>query len=60
LYKELERQLKEKKAKYSVEQPIEITKTIYQVSIKTHLSDRLYIDKTEQKDLLNLFQINFG
>lgn len=64
VYKELERQLKEKSAKWSVEQAIDITKTIYQVSIKTHLSDKvynkLYIDKEEQAELLNIFKIQFG
>lgn len=64
VYKELERQLKEKQARWSVEQAIDITKTIYQVEIKTHLSEkihtRLYIDKEEQKNLLKLFNINFG
>lgn len=64
VYKELERQLTSKSAKWSVEQAIEITKTIYQVSIKTHLSDKthhkLYIDKEEQRELLKIFNINFG
>ncbi|MFY8005365.1 MAG: IS1634 family transposase [Chitinophagaceae bacterium] len=64
VYKELERQLKIKKAEWSVEKAIEITKTIYSVTIKTHLSDnlhtRLYIQKPEQQLLLNLFNINFG
>ena len=64
VYKELERQLKEKSAKWSVEQAIDITKTIYQVSIKTHLSDKvynkLYIDKEEQAELLNILKSNFG
>lgn len=64
VYKELERQLYERAAKWSVEQALEITKTIYQVSMKTHLSDkihsRLYIDKEEQRELLNIFKIHFG
>ena len=64
VYKELERQLKEKGSQWSVEQAIDITKTIYQVSIKTHLSDKihkkLYINKEEQEKLLKLFQIKFG
>lgn len=64
VYKELERQLKDKQAPWSVEQAIDITKTIYQVEIKTHLSDKLhtklYLDKDEQKNLLKLFNINFG
>lgn len=64
VYKELERQLKIKKAEWSAEKAIEITKTIYSVTIKTHLSDnlhtRLYIQKPEQQLLLNLFNLNFG
>lgn len=64
VYKELERQLKEKGASWSVEQAIDITKTIYQVSIKTHRSQkihsRLYIDKEEQKLLIKLFELNLG
>ncbi|MDO5650152.1 MAG: IS1634 family transposase [Gallicola sp.] len=64
VYKELERQLRQKQASWSVEQVIDITKTIYQVEIKTHLSDklhkRLYLDKDEQKKLLKLFDIDFG
>ncbi len=64
VYKELDRQLKEKQAICSVEQAIDIAKTIYQVAIKTHLSEKiynkLYCDKKEQQDLLNLFNIHFG
>lgn len=64
VYKELERQLKEKKSDWSAEKAIDIAKTIYMVSIKTHLSERihsrLFIDKTEKQDLLDLFQIKFG
>jgi Transposase len=64
VYKELERQLKEKGSIWSVEQVINITRTIYQVAIKTNLSDklhyRLFIDKEEQKKLLELFNVKFG
>jgi transposase len=64
IYKELERQLKEKKASWSVEQVIDIAKTIYRVEIRTHLSDkihsRLYTQNQQQKDLLKLFNIKFG
>jgi Transposase len=64
VYKELERQLKENDSIWSVEQVIDITKTIYQVAIKTNLSDklhyRLFIDKEEQKKLLELFNVKFG
>jgi transposase len=64
IYKELERQLKQKQATWSAEKAIDICKTIHSVSIKTHLSDtihnRLYIQKPEQQKLINLFNINFG
>lgn len=64
LYKELERQLNMKKSEWSVEKAIEICKTIYSVSIKTHLSNnvhtRLYLDKPEQQILIDLFCIEFG
>jgi len=64
LYKELERQLIKMKSQWSAEKAIDICKTIYTVSIKTHLSDtihtRLYIEKPEQKKLLESFNINFG
>jgi Transposase len=64
VYKELERRLEEMNSIWSVEQVIDITKTIYQVAIKTDLSKklhyRLYIDKEEQKKLLELFDIKFG
>jgi len=64
VYKELERQLKEKDSMWSVEQVINITRTIYQVAIKTNLSDklhyRLFIDKEEQNKLLELFNVKFG
>ena len=64
IYKELERQLKEKNADLSPEKAIEIAKTIYRITIQTNLSNtlhsRLYIDKDEQTDLLNLFKINAG
>lgn len=64
VYKEVERQLKLKHSSWSVEKTIDIAKTIYSVSIKTHLSNslhqRLYIEKPEQEELLKLFNINFG
>jgi hypothetical protein len=45
------KELKEKQAPWSVEQAIDITKTIYQVEIKTHFSGKLhtklYLDKDE-------------
>ena len=64
VYKELERQLKEKQAGWSAEQAIDICKTIYSVTIKTHLSNklhtRLYVDKPEQQKLLDTFNLKIG
>lgn len=61
VYKELERQLKKKKANLSPEKAIEIAKTIYKITIQTNLSNtmhaRLYIDKEEQRYLLKLFDL---
>ena len=61
IYKELERQLKLKKAVMSPEKAIEIAKTIYSITIQTTLSktmySRLFIDKEEQKNLLELFNL---
>lgn len=64
VYKELERQLKLKQAEWSAEKVIDIAKTIYSVSIKTHLSNtihtRLYLQRPEQKNLLKMFNLNLG
>ncbi|MCD6597632.1 MAG: IS1634 family transposase [Bacteroidales bacterium] len=60
IYKELERQLKEKQSTLSPEKAIEIAKTIYQVKAQTvnrEVSHIMLINK-EQKDLAQLF--NFG
>jgi transposase len=62
IYKELERLLNEKKAGLSPEKAIDILKTIYRVTIilphsKTKES-RLFLPNEEQRNLLNLFQIN--
>jgi transposase len=62
IYKELERLLTEKKAALSPEKAIDILKTIYRVTIilphsKTKES-RLFLPNEEQRNLLNLFQIN--
>jgi len=61
IYKELERQLKHKKANISPEKAIDIAKTIYKITIQTNLSNtmhsRLYIDKEEQRYLLKLFDL---
>jgi transposase len=59
VYKELERQLKEKKSQYSVEQAIDIIKTIYRVELQTPYSNstysRLLIKTQEQQSIINLF-----
>ena len=64
VFKEVERQLRLNQSDWSVEQALEITKTIYQVSFKTPISQtihsKLYISKPEQEKLLKLFNINFG
>lgn len=61
IYKELDRQLKIKKAGISPEKAIEIAKTIYRITIQTNLSNtmhaRLFIDKDEQKNLIELFNL---
>ena len=63
IYKELERQLKEKKSSLSPEKAIDILKTIYQVSIQTPYSAtkhrRLFIKNQEQRDLIELFELKF-
>jgi len=64
IYKELERQLKEKKSRLSPEKVIEILKTIYSITITTPYSKskytRLLIKTDEQTQLLKLFEIDFG
>jgi transposase len=64
IYKELERQLTTKKATISAEKAIDTAKTINRITIQTNLSNtlhsRLYIDKEEQRYLLNLFNLNLG
>ena len=62
VYKELERQLKIKKSSLSPEKAIDIVKTIYQVSIQSPYStakhNRLVLKNQEQKDLVNLFNLD--
>jgi len=59
VYKELERQLKEKQSPFSVEQAIEIIKTIYKVELQTPYSNntysRLLIKTQEQQSIISLF-----
>jgi transposase len=61
VYKELERQLKEKKSQYSVQQTIDIIKTIYRVELKTPYSNNSYVKlliKTqEQQKIIDLFNL---
>jgi len=61
IYKELERQLYEKKAGISPEKAINILKTIYSITITTPYSNtkytRLLIKSQEQSDLLKLFNL---
>jgi transposase len=61
IYKELERQLKEKKSTLTPEKIIDILKTIYGINLKLPQSKQtklMLLDKTqEQKDVLNLFKI---
>ena len=63
IYKELERQLKEKKSDLSPEKAIDILKTIYKVSIQTPYSltkyQRLIIKNKEQRRLIELFDLKF-
>jgi transposase len=59
VYKELERQLKEKQSPFSVEQAIEIIKTIYKVELQTPYSNntysRLLVKTKEQQSIISLF-----
>lgn len=62
IYKELERQLKEKKTEQSPEQAIDILKTIYNVEFETPYStkkySRLILKTNEQKEIVGLFNLN--
>lgn len=61
VYKELERRLKEKHAKCSTEQAIDIVKTIYKVSFKTPYSNNIYnrllIKTNEQSEIIEIFKL---
>jgi len=61
VYKELERQLKEKQVNYSAEQAIDIIKTVYKVGIQTPYSSvihqRLVLKTKDQKDIVRLFDL---
>lgn len=60
IYKELERQLKLKKAAWSPEKAIEIANTIFRINITTPFSktkeSRLHLPNEEQIGLLNIFK----
>ena len=62
IYKELERQLKEKESLMSPEKAIDILKTIYTITITLPYSktkeSRLYIPNEEQQTLLTIFEIS--
>jgi len=62
IYKELERQLKEKKTGQTPEQVIDILKTILMVQFKTPYSNKTYqeliLNTKEQKDLASLFNLH--
>jgi transposase len=59
VYKELERQLKEKQSYLSAEKAIDILKTIYGITLQLPLSRKhklMLLDKTEeQKSILRIF-----
>jgi transposase len=61
IYKELERQLYEKKSSYSPEKVIDILKTIYKVSFETPYSTKIYtkllLKNNEQKEIISLFNL---
>ena len=61
VYKELERQLNDKKAGLSPEKAIDILKTIYSMTITTPYSNtkhsRILIKNEEQASLLKLFNL---
>ncbi len=62
IYKELERQLKEKKTGQSPEQVLDILKTIMKVEFKTPYSNKIYqeliLNTDEQKALATHFNLN--
>lgn len=62
IYKELERQLKEKNAEYSPEQALNIVKTILMVCFKTPYSNNIYkeliLNTEDQKRIIQLFDLH--
>lgn len=63
IYKELERQLKEKRSTLTPEKVIDILKTIYKVEFETPYSIKKYtkliLKNKEQKELVDLFELKF-
>ena len=63
IYKELERQLKQRGSSYSPEQVIDILKTIYELRMIAPFSKdvhtRLLLINEEQKDIMKLFDIQY-
>ena len=60
VYKELERQLEEKKAGISTEQAIDIAKTIYKIKVDLNINDhmeKILLIKEEQRWLADLFDL---
>jgi transposase len=61
VYKELERQLKDKNSDLSVEKAIEIAKTIYSVKLVTPLNkeiiEKVIVQNKDQKKLIDLFNL---
>ena len=61
IYKELERQLKEKESQKSPEKVIDILKTIYEVSFETPFSNKVHqkllLKSQEQKEIVKLFNL---
>lgn len=64
IYKELERQLKVKEAKFSTEGAIETMKTIYGLTLQHPHSGKakkmIFAENENQKELLKLFKIDLG
>lgn len=63
IHRELDRQLKERKAKMSANTAIEIAKTIYRITATTPDGteiEHLLITNERQKQLINIFPENFG
>jgi len=64
IYKELERQLKQKQSSISPEKAIDIAKTIYKLTITSPYSvtkeSRLFKPSEEQENLLNCLTYNLG